>query len=82
MIEKQVWAYVDFPKLTSDKRRKMIRSIIFLKEKFDSTGNFEKLKARLVAGGHMQTDILFSNSSSSTVPIEVVFVMIGISAHE
>ena len=33
---------------------RVIRSSMFLKEKFSPTGEFEKLEACLVAGGHMQ----------------------------
>ena len=31
-----------------------IMSMMFMKEKYSPSGEFEKLKARLVAGGHMQ----------------------------
>jgi len=82
MVDKKVWQYINFRKLSAHQRRKIIRSMVFLKEKFDSTGEFEKLKARLVAGGHMQGDVLYSDSSSPTVPVEVVFVIIGIAARE
>ena len=32
----------------------IITSSLFFKEKFSPTGEFQKLKARLVAGGHLQ----------------------------
>jgi transcription elongation factor GreA-like protein len=35
-------------------KKKVIKSFLFLKEKFKSDGSFDKLKSRLVAGGHMQ----------------------------
>ena len=41
----------------------MIRSSIFLNEKFSSTAEFQKLKARLVAGGHnMRNRSIFSEN--------------------
>ena len=82
MLEKGVWEYVNVGKLNRQQRRSIIRSMIFLKEKYDSTGVFEKLKARLVAGGHMQDETIYSDVSSPTVPVEVVFVFIAIAASE
>ena len=39
--------------LTSDEKGRIIRSSMFTKEKFFASGEFEKLKAGLVAGGNM-----------------------------
>jgi hypothetical protein len=38
----------------SEQKMRLIRCHMFLKEKYLSTGVFDKLKARLVAGGNMQ----------------------------
>ena len=38
---------------------------MFLKEKFSPDGTFDKLKARLVAGGHLQDTEIYNNGSSS-----------------
>ena len=59
MIKKQVWV----PVHTRDAKR-AIRSKMFLKVKKNSEGIFEKIKARLVAGGHMQDRSLYENLSS------------------
>ena len=67
-------------KLTREQIRKAIRSSMFLKEKFDAAGNFEKLKARLVTGGHQQDRDLYENLSSPTVTHETVMVVIAIAA--
>jgi len=32
----------------------IIKSFLFIKEKFKSDGTFDKFKSRFVAGGHMQ----------------------------
>lgn len=79
---KRVWTYVDPRSLSPDQKKRIIRSMIFLKAKFDSAGAFEKLKARLVAGGNMQDETLYNSVSSPTIPIEVVFIVIAIAASE
>ncbi len=50
---KKVWHARAIESLTRKQLKKVIRSSLFIKEKFTSTGAFENLKARLVAGGHM-----------------------------
>lgn len=50
MINKRVWTPVRVLDLSSYQRRAIIRSSMFIKEKFFPTGQFEKLKARLVVG--------------------------------
>ena len=51
MMEKHVWRGVLVLNLTRDKRDKVIRYSMFLKENFTNSGEYEKLLARLVAGG-------------------------------
>jgi hypothetical protein len=46
--------------------KKMIRSCMFLKEKFNAKGEFVKIKARLVADGRMQDRALYPDLSSPT----------------
>ena len=53
--------------LNGTDRTRIIRSQMFLKEKFLPSGVFEKLKARLVAGGDQQDKNLFEDLSSPTV---------------
>ena len=53
----------------------IIRSQMFLKEKYLPTGAFEKLKARLVAGGNQQDKDLYDDISSPTVSTSVVCEM-------
>ena len=40
--------------LSPEELKRLITSHVFLEEKFNAAGLFEKLKARLVAGGHLQ----------------------------
>jgi len=50
-----------------------LRSSMFLKEKYDGLGRFEKLKGRLVADGRMQDKSLYSDKISPTASIESIF---------
>ncbi len=53
----------------------MIRMSCFVRDKVDAQGRLLKMKARLVAGGHMQDKSIYSSSeiSSPTVSISSVF---------
>ena len=52
MIEKQVWTAVN--KSSIPRKNKIIPSFMFLKEKYLANGELDRIKARLVAGGHIQ----------------------------
>ena len=68
--------------LTRKQLKKVTRSSLFIKEKFTSTGAFEKLKARLVAGGHMQDKSIYDDVSSPTVSTAATFLVAAIAAQE
>jgi hypothetical protein len=53
-----------------------------LKDKYDAQGNFEKLKARLVADGSQQDRSLYPNNSSPTVQTQSLMVCLAIAAKE
>ena len=55
---------------------------MFLKEKYYADGKFEKLKARLVAGGNMQNRADFGNISSPVVNTTSVYCIAAIAAKE
>ena len=83
MIDKKVWHPVVKSDLNNKQQSSIIRSSMFLKEKFDSTGKFEKLKARLVANGNMQDKTIYGdNMSSPTSALSSVFAIAAIAAHE
>ena len=52
-----------------------------MKEKFKPDGQFDKLKSRLVAGGHMQDRDLYPDKSSPTPSINSVFIIAALAAH-
>jgi hypothetical protein len=82
LINKKVFHPIDVNKLSTKERRAIIRSSMFLKEKFLSNGDFEKLKARLVAGGDQQDKSIYEDISSPTVATQSVFMVSGIAARE
>ena len=82
MIAKKVWTPIDIRSLSYEEKRRIIRSSMFLKEKFLASGEFEKLKARLVAGGDQQDKTLYDDLSAPTVGISSVFTLLCIAAHE
>ena len=71
MLDKKVWKPVMIRDLSEEDRKKIIPSSIFLKEKFKPSGEFEKLKARLVAGGHRQNKLLYQELISSSDEINI-----------
>ena len=82
MIYKKVWQPVHLSSLNGTDRTRIIRSQMFLKEKFLPSGVFEKLKARLVAGGDQQDKNLYEDLSSPTVSTSAVLTVLAIAAHE
>ena len=82
MLNKGVWSPVDGRKLTAEEKSRVIRSSMFIKEKFLPTGEFEKLKARLVAGGDQQDRNLYDDLSAPTVSTCSVLTVLSIAAHE
>lgn len=82
MIDKRVWTPVHVSSLSTAERKSIIRSQMFLKEKYLPTGKFEKLKARLVAGGNQQDKDLYDEISSPTVSTSAVMTVLAVAAFE
>ena len=62
--------------------RSIIPCKLFVKEKNDPEGTFEKLKGRLVAGGHRQNKELYDDLSSPTADHSSVMTVAAIAACE
>ena len=77
MLDQDVWEPVNFADIPEQYRKKVIISFMFLKEKFKPDGEFDKLKMRLVAGGHMQAKLDLEFISSPTVSLSAVLIMIA-----
>ena len=80
-LEKRVWSYITTNELDAEQRKKLIRSHMFLKDKFKFVV-FDKVKARLVAGGDKQDKTLYDIISFPTVSLEAVLSIISIVAIE
>ena len=64
MIQFEVWDLTKRQELSLGEVKRIIPGSLFQKEKLFSDGTFDKLKARLVAGGHRQ-DITLSHQQST-----------------
>jgi len=84
MHAKGVWRGVHLKDLSYKDKMRIVRSSVFFKAKYLSNGDFEKLKARLVAGGHMQDKGLYSESetASPTASLQSIYMVAGIAAQE
>jgi hypothetical protein len=68
--------------LTKEQRMRILRTKLFLKEKFTPDGVFERLKARLVTGGDMQDKSTYDDLYSPTAANDSIFAVISIAAFE
>jgi hypothetical protein len=82
MVVRGVFKPVHRSLLNEHERRSTIRSSMFLKAKYHPDGTFDKLKARLVAGGDQQDKSLYTDLSSATVSTSAVFTLAAVAAHE
>ena len=80
MLTKKVWTPVNVKLLSYEEKGRIIRSSMFLKEKFLARREFDKLKARLVAGGDQQDKSLYDDLSAPTVGTSSVFTILSIAA--
>lgn len=82
MLDKKVWSPICLRSLSIRERGAIIRSSMFLKEKFLASGSFEKLKARLVAGGDQQDRDLYEDLSAPTVATSSLYTIAAVAGHE
>jgi hypothetical protein len=84
IIEKKTIKPVKVKEIHHNLKTKVIRSHMVFKEKFHPNGNFDKLKARFVAGGNGQDRALYAESeiASQTVSTSSVFIIAAIAARE
>jgi hypothetical protein len=82
MIAMNVWTAVLKRDIPPEHRDKIIPSSMFLKEKFLPSGEFDKLKARLVANGNFQelSNLERKASSSPTVATASVMTVLAVAA--
>ncbi len=63
------------------KDAEILRCFVFLVEKFLANGEFDKIKARLVANGAQQKKDMYPNKSSPTASIHAIFTCFAIVAY-
>jgi hypothetical protein len=70
--------------LSAEEARRILPSKLFLKEKFSPMKVYEKLKSRLVGGGHRQDRTLYEDHerSSPTLSTTALFTIAGIAAQK
>jgi hypothetical protein len=68
--------------LSARQVKNIIRSLMFMKTKFDGLGRFEKIKARLVANGKQQDRTLYPDTYSPTVALQSVMMCLTVAAKE
>ena len=84
LMQKSTFRPMHLFDMTGEERKSIIRSKTFMKEKTLADGSFDKLKARLVAGGHQQNRSIYTKeeTASPTVGTASVFTCAAIAAHE
>ena len=83
LLDRKSWHPVREAHLQPLDKKKIIPSKLFVKVKYRPNGDFDKIKARLVAGGHRQDKSLYKdNSSSPTVATSSVFLLATIAHNE
>ena len=82
LVEKKALLPVHRGDLSPRQLKKVIRSLMFLKTKFDGLGRFEKIKARLVANGKQQDRTLYPDTYSPTVALQSVLMCLTVAAAE
>jgi len=82
LLTQGVWKLIHKSSLSPAEIRKIIPSSMFLKAKHKPDGAFDKLKSRLVAGGHRQDTSMYDDVSSPCVNLTSVFTMLSIAAFE
>ena len=80
MSDQKVLEGVTVEDLSKEQISRIITSSMFLKEKFTADGIFDKLKARLVAGGHLQDKEIYNNGSSPTLSTTSLLILSAIAS--
>lgn len=67
LVKYKVWKEIRMCELTPEQARKILPSKLFLKLKYHASGAIDKLKSRLVVGGHRQKPGTFGRTTAPTV---------------
>jgi hypothetical protein len=78
-VEKEALVPVKWDSLSKEQRKKVVRSHMFLREKYED-GSFVKIKARLVADGCMQDRTVYSNHLLPTTKTKSIMTCLKLAA--
>ena len=81
-IERKAFQPLLQEELTENQRNKAITSKMFIKNKYHPDGEFDKIKARLVAGGHLQSRSVYTRGGSPTASTSSVLTVMALAAME
>jgi hypothetical protein len=81
LIEELV-VIVPIKRMSIPKGVTILKSHMFLVNKYLADGGFDKVKARLIADGRDQNPEMFPNKSSPTVAIQSVFTVLGLACQK
>lgn len=73
---------VHYRDLTDEEKKRVLSSMLKVKEKLKPDGTFDKIKARFLAGGHTQDRELYPNRSSPTANLTSFFSLAALAAVE
>jgi len=82
LLERKSWHPIMLEDLTQDERKKVIPSKLFVKVKHKPSGAFDKVKSRLVAGGHRQDKSLYKDKTCSPTVSTCSVFLIATIAHK
>eukprot|EP01034_Spumella_vulgaris_P029580 gene29580-36654_t len=81
MLTYKVGHYVNYKDLTSEQRRIILQSFMFLKHKTKPDGSYDRTKARMVGNGANQKEHMYDLISSSTVALSSVFLLFNLASY-
>jgi hypothetical protein len=84
MLDLDVFEFLDPKSLSKEIIKNRINCKLFLKLKYKPDGTFDKIKARIVAGGHKQDRSKYSveETSSPTISLTGLYIVITIAGKE
>ena len=75
MLDYKVGHYIKYEDISQSNKKNILRSFMFIKQKFFPNGNMDMLKARLVADGSQHGRHLYDFISSATVSTSGIFTI-------
>ena len=81
MLDYKVGHYIKYEDINQSNKKNILRSFMFIKQKFFPNGNMGKLKARFVADGSQQDRHFYDFISLATVSLRVVLLLFNVASY-